>query len=64
MLEPWHVLCAAVAIIFIGWCILRNRPIKTDSELEVEAEEKRQAELFKRYVDKDLDETVVMAKKK
>ena len=64
MIEPWHVLVAAAAIIFVGWCILRNRPIKTDTQLEVEAEEKRQAELFKKFIDTDLNEKVVMRKKK
>ena len=63
-LEIWHVLVLAAAAIFVGWCILRNRPIKTEAELLQEEIGKKKARIIEQFVDQDLNESVVMAKKK
>ena len=63
-IEPWHVLCIAVVIIFVGWCINRNRPITLRKDSTVEDAEKAAAERMKEVMDNSLDQKVVMKKGK
>lgn len=62
MIEWWHVILGFSAVMFIGFCILRNRPVKTDADIEIEEAQKRAADMVSEFVDNDLKHRVVMAK--